>query len=86
MTFRRYVEPGNPRPPGKGVRNETYGAVEAALFRREGRATLLAERPELPDLTGSIPRTARVEAVSVSPTLAVRIPPYSLTRLIWNSC
>ena len=108
-TFQRYVEAGNPRLPGKGVRNETYGAVEAALFRREGRATLviqnvsdkarvwrikpdlklgapsLVERLELPDLTDSIPRAARVEAVSVSPTLAVRIPPYSLTRLIWNS-
>ena len=109
VAFQRYVEAGNPRLPGKGVRNETYGAVEAALFRSKGRATSviqnvsdearvwrikpdlklgapsLVERLELPDLTDSIPCAARLEAVSVSPTLAVRIPPYSLTRLIWNS-
>jgi hypothetical protein len=43
VTFQRYVEAGNPRPPGKGVRNETYGAVEAALFRRKGRASLVIQ-------------------------------------------
>ena len=109
VAFQRYVEAGNPRLPGKGVRNETFGAVEAALFRSKGRATSviqnvsdearvwrikpdlklgapsLVERLELPDLTDSTPCAARLEAVSVSPTLAVRIPPYSLTRLIWNS-
>ena len=106
VAFQRYVEAGNPRLPGKGVRNETYGAVEAALFRSKGRATSviqnvsdearvwrikpdlklgapsLVERLELPDLTDSTPCAARLQAVSVSPTLAVRIPPYSLTRLI----
>lgn len=109
VTFQRYVEAGNPRLPGKGVRNETYGAAEAALFRRNGSATLvlqnvsnearvwrikphlklgapsLVERLELHALTDPTPRAARVEAVTVSPNLAVRIPPYSLTRFTWNS-
>ncbi len=109
VTFQRFVEEGNPRLPGKGVRNETYGAVEAGLFRSRGRVTMvlqnvanearvwrinpdlelgapsLGDRLELPALTDATPRAARVEAVTVSPTLAVRIPPYSLTRVIWNT-
>jgi hypothetical protein len=109
VTFQRYVEAGNPRLPGNGVRNETYGAVEAALFRCKGRLTMVlqnvadearvwrikpdlklgtpanVEHLELPALTDTTPRAARVEAVTVSSRLAVRIPPYSLTRITWNT-
>jgi hypothetical protein len=43
VTFQRFVEEGNPRLPGKGVRNETYGAVEAGLFRSRGRVTMVLQ-------------------------------------------
>ncbi len=43
VTYQRFTEAGNPRVPGKGVRAESYGAVEAALFRGKNRATLILQ-------------------------------------------
>lgn len=43
VTFRRYLEPGNPRIPGGGVKPETYAAVEGALFRARDRVTLILQ-------------------------------------------
>ena len=42
-TFQRFTEAGAPRIPGGGVRKESYAAVEAALFRGPGHATLILQ-------------------------------------------
>ena len=42
-TYQRYVEQGNPRIPGGGVRRETFGAIEAGLFRHKSRIVMLVE-------------------------------------------
>ena len=108
VRYQRFIESGNPRLRGNGVRAETFAAVEAALFRGRGRAIMIvqnatgeariwrikpdlklgtpsqAERMSMPDLTVAAPH-ARAEAVTVAPALAIRIPPYSVTRVVWNA-
>jgi len=43
VTYQRFMEAGNPRIPGKGVRSESYSAVEAALFRGKDHVTLILQ-------------------------------------------
>ena len=105
-TYQRFIEAGNPRIPGRGVRSETYGAVEAALFRGKDHVTLIlqnasgdarvwkvspdlklgtpshAERLAMPDLTDATIRIAQVE--TVTPSVDIQIPAYSVTRVVWN--
>lgn len=106
VTLERFLEPGSPRIPGGGVRQETYAAVEAALFRDRHRATMIlqnvssdarlyrigknlklaapssVERLLLPDLDDTKKRAGQVEAVK--PSLSIPVPPYSVTRIVWN--
>ena len=106
VTYQRLVEAGNPRIPGKGVRSESYGAVEAALFRGRDHVTLILQnasgdarvwkvRPDLklgmpshverlamPQLADPTIRIAQVE--TVAPSVDIRIPAYSVTRVVWN--
>lgn len=42
-TYQRWQESGNPRIPGGGARGDTFAAVEAALFRNQGRTTLIVQ-------------------------------------------
>ena len=42
-SYQRFIESGNPRIPGGGVRQETYGAVEAVLFRKKDGVTLILQ-------------------------------------------
>jgi hypothetical protein len=42
-TYQRFYEAGNPLIPGAGVRQESYGAIEAALLRGNGRTTLILQ-------------------------------------------
>ena len=43
VTFERFQKSGNPRIAGGGVRTESYGAVEGALFRGRERATFILQ-------------------------------------------
>jgi hypothetical protein len=106
VIYQRFVEAGNPRIPGRGMRSESYGAVEAALFRGKDHVTLIlqnasgdarlwkvapdlklgvpshAERLAMPVLTDPTIRIAQVETVTAS--LEISIPAYSVTRVVWN--
>jgi hypothetical protein len=106
VTFRRYLEAGNPRVPGGGAKQETYGALEGALFRARERATLilqnasaeqriyrigkdlklktpsLVEQMALPDLAETAHRA--VQVATVTPSTDIPLPPYSVTRIVWN--
>jgi hypothetical protein len=42
-TYQRFVESGSPRISGGGVRQESFGAVEAALFRKRDRVILILQ-------------------------------------------
>ncbi len=42
-TYERFVEQGDPRVAGGGAREETFGTVEAGLFRHGGRVEMLVE-------------------------------------------
>jgi hypothetical protein len=106
VTLERFLEPGAPRIPGGGARQETYGAVEAVLFRGRRNATMIlqnvsadariyrigrnlklpapssVERLVLPNLDDSRRRAGQVE--SGKPSLSIPVPPYSVTRIVWN--
>jgi len=106
VTFQRFQESGGVRISGGGVRRESYGAVEAALFRGRRRAAMIlqnvspdsrvwqiakdlnlgtpsrVERMTMADLADTTPRAARIE--TVQPSLDIPVPPYSVTRILWN--
>ncbi len=85
----RHVVPSACRPMRTPGVSRRFLSKNSSVWRIKPYLKLgppsLVERLELSALTDSIPRAARVEAVTVSPTLAVRIPPYSLTDFIWYS-
>ena len=106
-TFQRVVEAGGARIPGGGSKPETYAAIEGAIFRAAGQATLivqnaasearsydmtsdaggvapsLVETLSMPELADTARRAAQV--ARVSPSLAVTLAPYSVTRLVWEA-
>jgi len=107
VAMQRFQEAGNPRISGGGVRTESYGAVEGALFRGRERTTFIlqnvsadsrvwtvgkdlnlgtpsrVERMAMPDISDATPRVARVE--TAEPSMDMPAPPYSVTRIIWNT-
>jgi hypothetical protein len=75
VTFQRFVEAGGARISGGGLRPETYGAVEAALFRGDGGATLILQNASADSRRWNIPKNfgrnvpSRVERMAM-PDLA----------------
>jgi hypothetical protein len=80
-SYQRFLEAGNPRIPGRGVRSESYGAVEAALFRSHDHVTLILQNASgaarvwtiSPDLNLGIPSHAEQMAMPDLVDPAIRI-------------
>ena len=62
-TYQRFIESGNPRISGGGVRQETYDAVEAAIFRGKDRVTMILQNA-----------SGEARVWKVSPDLMLGIP------------
>ena len=81
VRYQRFVETGNTRLAGNGVRAESYGAIEAALFRGQNCATMICQNAAAntyvwrlsPDLR--LPTPASVERLAMpiltDPTIKV---------------